>query len=189
MRGPTRREFGMLALLGVVAIGLLYFGEGNILSGGTAVDVEPSGELDEAPVVYLSRLGLDPEGYNPQGRDLFKYGPPPRVHRPVPPPVVRQPTVRPQRQPPKPQVRPPAPKVDRAPVGPRPPKPDFKYLGFLGPKGNRIFVFADGEDLMLARVGETVQQEFKVVEFKYEAVVMGYTDERFTDMTTELTWN
>jgi len=190
MRAPSNREWVLLVMLGVVAIAILYFSEGNLLSGGrTAVDAEGQ-EFDEAPVVHLSRLGREPENFDPNARDLFKYGPPPRVGAPPPPTrVVAPPPTRTVQPPAKVPKRTPPPRVVREPAGPRPPKPNFSYLGFLGPKENRIFVFADGTDLMLARVGEVVQEEFKVVEFKYEAVVMGYTDDRFADMTTELTWN
>ena len=31
-----------------------------------------------------------------------------------------------------------------------------------------------------------MQEEFKVVAFKYEKIVMGYTEEEFQEMTTEL---
>jgi len=39
---------------------------------------------------------------------------------------------------------------------------------------------------MLARVGDVVEAKFKLLEFKYEKVVLGYTDERFKDSKTEL---
>jgi len=47
-------------------------------------------------------------------------------------------------------------------------------------------VFEQGQELQLARVGEIVQKDFRLVDFKYEGVVIGYVDERFRDQTTEL---
>ena len=41
--------------------------------------------------------------------------------------------------------------------------------------------------MVLARTGDTVQVQFKVVDFKYEVVVLGFTDKRFSEETTELT--
>ena len=47
-------------------------------------------------------------------------------------------------------------------------------------------MFEAGENMVLARSGEVVQEKFRVLEFRYETIVMGYTDERFRDKTTEL---
>ncbi|NIW73914.1 MAG: hypothetical protein GWN08_01410, partial [Gemmatimonadetes bacterium] len=73
------------------------------------------------------------------------------------------------------------------PQKPIPPKPDFTYLGYLGPKDNRIAVFDLGEEEpILAQAGDVIAEAFTVVEFKYQSVVLGFTDERFKDETTEL---
>ena len=40
--------------------------------------------------------------------------------------------------------------------------------------------------MTLARAGDIVEKQFRLVEFKYESVIMGYVDERFKDKTTEL---
>ena len=45
----------------------------------------------------------------------------------------------------------------------------------------------DVEDpMILAQIGDVVQKEFRIVEFKYQTVVLGYTDEEFAGQTTEL---
>ena len=49
-----------------------------------------------------------------------------------------------------------------------------------------IAVFEEGEQLILARVGETVQNQFRVREIEYETVVMGYTDPRFEKLSETL---
>ncbi len=69
----------------------------------------------------------------------------------------------------------------------QPPEIHFKYVGYLGPKDGKIAVFADGDDMILARAGDIVKDEFKVLEFRYESILMGYTDGRFRDKTTEVT--
>ena len=39
---------------------------------------------------------------------------------------------------------------------------------------------------MLASIGETIQNQYMVVDFKYEMLVVGYTSERWADQTTEI---
>jgi hypothetical protein len=74
------------------------------------------------------------------------------------------------------------------PAAPEPPKIKFEFIGVLGPKDAKIAVFEQpGEQqILLARMGEVVEKKFRLLAFKYEAVVMGYTDKRFKDKTTEL---
>ncbi len=189
MRQPTQREWVLIGIMIVIGAAVLFFRDGNLLTGGSAGKADEELDLGEAPVVHLARLNQDPEAYDPAGRDLFKYGPPPRVQRDLPPPPKPVTVERPKPKPtPPPPRATPKPQPVR-PAAPRPPKIDFEYLGFLGPKDDRIFVFTTGEELLLARMGETVQTEFKVVEFGYETVVMGYTDSRFAGQTAELNWN
>ena len=182
-RKPTPRETVFLVLLaGVALVSLYYLRGGGRGFGGTGDAGETVALPGDAPVVQLASLEREPGNYDPKGRDLFKYGQPPRVLRPKVP--------APKPQPPRPRNQiPRTPKPTRQmPVdtGPRPPKPNFKYLGYLGPKDNRIAVFEAGENMVLARSGEVVQEKFRVLEFRYETIVMGYTDERFRDKTTEL---
>lgn len=72
------------------------------------------------------------------------------------------------------------------PPPPQPPSMAFKYIGYLGPKNARIAVFEEAGDLMLAKIGETVREQFKVVDIKYDSVVMGYKKKEFEGMTKEL---
>jgi hypothetical protein len=133
-------------------------------------------------VIRLAALNGEPILHDRGGRSLFTYGPKPRVNVPRPPP--KQTTKPAVARPVKPPVR----KSKAPPAVPakRPPRIKFTYLGYLGPKEDRIAVFWENDEMILARIGEVVQDEFKVVQFKYEKVVMGYTEEEFQDMTTEL---
>jgi hypothetical protein len=100
---------------------------------------------------------------------------------------VRQ-VIAPPPPPPKIEAAPQVAVVTRPPAnsGPLPPVINLSYLGFLGPKENKIAVFEDGQDLLLARRGEVIKQQFLVLDFGYETVVMGYVDPRFKNDTQEL---
>ena len=180
MRKLNPREYVLVVLLGAVAIFLFYYNRDARLGGGASDGL--SGEdlkFGDAPWVRLDLLAGQLEGYDAEGRDLFKYYTPPPPKREVvsrPPPPVKAT--------PRPAVKqPPRPRVD---TGPKPPAISFVYLGYLGPKNGKIAVFEDGDQVMLARAGEVVKDQFRVVEFEFEAVVMGYVDERFKDQTSEL---
>jgi hypothetical protein len=137
--------------------------------------------IGKAPIVRMDLLAHDVEEFESPGRDLFDYYTPPKktVAPPPPPPKPKPERERPL---PGPPAAPPRPAV----VGP--PKPSFNYLGFLGPKEARIAVFdtGKGSDLMLARIGDVLEDKFTLLEFKYEKVVIGYTDDRFKGQTAEL---
>lgn len=185
VRKPTPRETFYLVVLGAVLVGWMFMGDSSPF-GSTTVKQEEAKPIGDAPVVHIERLALAVPTYDTQGRNLFKYGPPPAQPRPpAPPPPTPTPT------PPRPRVeqqpRDTPPPPPPGPRTPRPPEPSFKYLGHLGPKADQIAVFEAGENMVLARAGDTVENQFKVVAFKYETVVLGYTDERFKDQTTELT--
>lgn len=186
MRKPTPRETVMLVALGVIALVMAFRIDWQSvgLGGGNAGLDEGDDKIGEAPIIRLSRLNQDPAGYDPKGRNLFEYGPPPRAKttpRPMPPPPKQekierkaQPTL-----PPRPTTPPPPPPV-------RAPQPQFKYIGFMGPKDNKIAVFDAGDETLLAQVGDIVQDQFLVREFKYRKVILGYTDRRFAEQSAEL---
>lgn len=185
MRSPTQREYVFIVLLVVAALAYFWFRGGGMGLGGRSAQDDDSGPLGVAPIVRLDRLNLPPDDYDPEGRNLFKYGPPPAARgatvAPPPPPQRVEPP--PRREPPPRQQQ--TQRAQTTTATARPPVPDFSYIGFLGPSRSRIAVF-EGEEMMLARVGDVVQQQFRLKEFKYEVVVLGYTDERFRDQTTEL---
>ncbi len=181
MRKLSTREYVLLGFLAVVAVALFYFNRDARMGGGPGRgDRDEELDFGEAPVVYMDRLVARNIDYDAEGRNLFKYytPPPQRIERPAPPP---------RREPPKPPPRPREVTRDLPPPsGPKPPPINFAYLGYLGPKDNKIAVFENGQEILLARAGDVVQQQFRVVEFGYESIVMGYVDARFEDETTEL---
>ena len=185
---PTRREIVLLVLLAAVAIIVVVYDFG---AAGLGTN-DPNAALDaiqvgEAPTVNLARLSLDPAGYDPQGRDLFAYGSPPRVKAPPPPPPKPTKVARPPQQ--NNRVKRKAPvqrKKNTAPAAARAPQPQFEFLGYLGPKDARVFAFEEGEEIFIAGVGEVVKDDFKVLELQYKTVVLGYVDDKWKGQTAEL---
>lgn len=184
-RKPTSREFLLLGVLATAVIIALWLrGGGGFNLGGDDAAQKTEGPLvGDSPRVRMERLSQPVESYDPKGRNLFAYWTPPPPKPPVLPP---RPTPKPVAKPPVTRNPTPPPPRDRTPKGPRPPVIAFDYLGYLGPKDDKIAVFEHGDEIMLARQGEVVQRHFKVVGFGYETVMMGYTDDRFKDMKTEL---
>jgi len=185
-RRLTRREYGLLALLSLVAVALLYFKQGGRLpgQGGAAAEIAGLEELGEPPQVHMDLLARNVASYDPGGRDLFKYYTPP-------PPPRAAPAVRPAPPPPKPRPEPPPVQANTTPPPVRsrkPPQINLTYLGFLGPKTNKIAVFEDpaADDILLVRAGEVIRDQFRVVDFGYQSITMGYIDKEFENETTEL---
>ena len=177
------REIFLLGFVGLVGIAaLIYMRGGSGIGGGQLSAEQDELQLGDAPVINLARLEAERVAYDPKGQDLFHYGKPPgsarRPPKVTPPPRKRQPRAAPP--PPAAEPR----KVE--PTRPKPPPIRFEYIGFLGPNANKIAVFEDGDEILLARVGEVVQEEFRLVGFGYESVTMGYTDMKFKLNTTEL---
>jgi len=182
MRRLTSRETVLLlTVLGVATLGWIY-GSGGALGGGSGKGDELA-KLDygDPPVVRLARLDLDSVGFDVKARNLFSYYTPPPPPRQAPPP-------RPVTQPPPRQAAPPVQQnIVRPPTAkPKPPSPGFRYIGFLGPKDNKIAVLEKGDEILLAAVGEVIEGHYKLVDFKYETLIIGYTSERWAGETTEL---
>lgn len=181
-RQLNTREYVLVAVL-VAATGIAWYTMSGTDGSRRASDEAGGGaSVGQAPVVEIARLAGGSEDYDQNGRNLFKYYTPP----PPPRPKVERKVVTP---PPKPKRE--APRVVKSPTParaatPQPPRIPFQYIGFMGPKNGKIAVFSEGEEILVAQAGDLVREQFRVVEFKYEAVVMGYVDERFKDKTTEL---
>ena len=182
MRKLTSRErFLLVAFGGLAVVGWIYGRGGNLGVGGPGdLNLAPLNYADP-PIVELTRLEREPDNYDKAARNLFSYyvAPPP----PKPPPAPRLKVES------KPQ---PAPPVKRAQARslpsqkPQPPRPSFRYIGFMGPKDKKIAVLEKGDTVLLASVGEILERQFKVLEFKYEILVLGYTADRWAGETTEL---
>ncbi|NIW73915.1 MAG: hypothetical protein GWN08_01415, partial [Gemmatimonadetes bacterium] len=82
MRQPSQREYVMIGVLAVALLAWLYFGDRGIGRGSRTGVGRAQLPTGEAPIVHLDRLAALDEPFDPQGRDLFKYGPPPRTAPP-----------------------------------------------------------------------------------------------------------
>ena len=155
--------------------------------------------------VMLDRLQESKAPYDPTQRNIFHYGniPPPP---PSPEEVARVAEARRQAEEARQaairdeqarilaeqQARANQPPIDPStgyPVGvtpPPPPRPTppaitLRYSGVLGSTGGRMAVLYSGEDVILARIGETVEKQFKVLDIGYDWVKIGYVDPQFAD--------
>lgn len=182
MRKLTSREkFLLVVVVGLGVLGWMYGRDGGL--AGVGVKAKELAELKYGvpPVVQLARLERTAVVYDSKARNLFAYFTPPRPVRPVPRVVAPKPAPR-RALPttvPKSAVTLPTP-------APRPPHPSFRYIGFLGPKDNKIAVLERGDEVLLAGIGEVIEEQYKVVDFKYEMLIIGYTAEKWADKTTEL---
>jgi len=185
MRKLTAREVFLLVAVSALAIlGWVYGRGGGIGASGAKAEELKALQYGDPPIVQLAKLELEPVTYDSEDRNLFDYYTPPPPPRPKPtPPPPRKPTTQVQRPPQQTVQRPPTPVVRAEPKAPR---PTFRYIGFLGPKDNKIAVLEHGDEILLAGIGETLQSQYKVVDFKYETLVIGYTAEKWADQTTEL---
>ena len=64
---------------------------------------------------------------------------------------------------------------------PPPPEIDVKFIGMVGASEDKIAIFLDGNEFLLAKVGETIKEHFRVEEIGYDTLRMGYTDPQFED--------
>ncbi len=150
-----------LAVLGVVLAAVLFF---NMKSEGPAMPGAPADEAYrpmavENPALHLDRIErLRKLEYRPTGRDIFSAELPP----------------------------PPKPKVPPRPVGPQPPPPEpalvvpFKYYGYTtdARTGKRRGLFTNGEDVIIAAEGESVQSRYRIV-------TIGATSAEVEDINTK----
>ena len=67
------------------------------------------------------------------------------------------------------------------PARPTPPAITLRYSGVLGSARGPMAVLYSGEDVILARVGDTVEKQFKVLDIGYDWVKIGYVDPQFAD--------
>jgi hypothetical protein len=196
-RKVSTREMFLAAILIGVLVWTIWYLTGKAMEGAGAGASESSTvafRKGDAPQVRIDLLAGAAEPYDQNGRDLFKYSKRPptaeeleaerrrleaeRLAREEA--LRRQREARANRENTGPKQTPPR------PPGPRPPKITFQYIGYLGPKDDRIAVFENGEELLLARVGEKLQEKFELREIDYESVVIGYTDPRFEKQTKTL---
>jgi len=174
------REKFLMGVFGIAAVVLLRNWMGQPLNLGQAPDADAAEarSFGEPPVVDMAMLALDAAEFDPRGRNLFDYYTPPKPVRKPKPKPPRKPVVRNQRD-----YKPPPPP---APTRATAPMPAFRYLGHVGPKENLIGAFKGDGDMQVVRIGGVVERDFKLLEFKYDAVVLGYVDEKWEGQTAEL---
>jgi hypothetical protein len=162
------------------------------------------------PDVMLERLQDPPIRYDPTQRNIFRFGnmPPPP---PSPEELARieearraaeaarqaalqeeqrrQAELLAEQQAQQAAQQPPIDPATGLPVGmipppparPAPPAVTLRYSGYVGAERNKLAVLFSGEDLVLARVGDTVDRQFRVLDIGYDWVKIGYVDPQFAD--------
>jgi hypothetical protein len=203
MRRLTTREQVLLGLVTVGGAGYLWYASQRaVISTTGPFEFASDGRrlADGAPRVPMALLDLSGEGYDRNGRDLFAYSQRPPTQAEIDAERLRQEAelerqrvMEEERRKREQEMQ--AQRQEQAALAPPPPPPEevkqppripYQYIGYLGPKDDRIAVFQEGEAQYLARTGELVQDTFKVVEIRYESVVMGFTDPEFAGRTREL---
>lgn len=189
-RKLSRREIGFVSILGLAGVIYVLYSGGGVLQG-TGDDpglVDEGAPQDAAPVVRMDLLQASFAEYGQDGRDLFKYQkrPPTQAELDA---MKRQQDLANQRKKAAAEKRaekkPPPTRTPR-PTGPRLPRVTFQYVGYIGPKDDRIAVFEEGQELILGRNGDVVRDDFRIVEIQYDTVVIGFTDPKFEDKTQTL---
>ena len=69
---------------------------------------------------------------------------------------------------------------------PEPPKPvppnfPYKFIGLLGESESKIAIFLDNKDFLLAKEGEDVKEDFRIMRIGYDTLQIGYTDPQFKE--------
>ena len=162
------------------------------------------------PGVLIERLSDDRIAYDPTQRNIFRYG-----NLPPPPPSpeelkrieeakaaaeqARQQAIQLElaRKAAEEEAAKNTPPIDPAtglPVGQAPPPPakpmppamTLRYSGYLGSERDKMAVLYSGEDIVLARSGDIVEKQFRVLDIGYDWVKIGYVDPQFADQYQKL---
>ena len=64
---------------------------------------------------------------------------------------------------------------------PVPPSIGLKFIGLVGASENKIAIFLDGDEFLMAREGDTVKEDFQIQKIGYDSLQMGFTDPRFAE--------
>jgi len=204
VRKMSRREAVLLGGLVLVAVGYFWYAyvrEDPARPGGRPAGAAAAVPASDAPVVRLDLLARAPEPYNPNGRDLFKYTDRPPTSEEIAKLRAEAAAAKKAQEMAEKLAKEQAERdriaaEERARIAatlppPPPPKPQpppitFRYIGLLGPKEDHLAVFEEGKDIFVARKGDVLKGQFKLIDFKYESVVLGYTRADFADQRQEL---
>ncbi len=200
LSGRELKLLGGLAAAGGVLLWYYAAREGPPLQGARPAEAGAARAetLGDAPVVRLELLAREGPGFDANGRDLFKYAQRPpsaeeirrareleeQRRREAEEAAKRAALEAAERQ--RQEMEQARLRASEPPPPPAPPAIQLKFIAVIGPPKDKIAVFETGQDLLLAKKGETVQGEFKVVDIKYESVVMGFTRRDFKNQTREL---
>lgn len=186
----TRRQkqFGLLGLLGALLLLLVLrdkpadspvsapiargFESDPAMRPGFARKEDARVTPDQLPDIDATALHNRPQSGGELKRDLFKFREPP-----PPPPKPRPPAYTPPGSwnfiGPLPPPPPPPP--------PTPPEVTFQFTGTLGPPKDPVAVLLEGDRLVLARQGETVDGKFIIRKIGYESIDVGFAGFPETD--------
>lgn len=186
-RNISRRELTLGVMLTIAVLGWLWYRSDDPFGGGAVADeLNDLAQMAAAPVVRMDLLAARDVQFDQAGRDLFKYGTKPltaedlaalEAQRRAREEAERRRLEEAERRRKEAEARA---AVEQAqpvarPRGPTVPRIDLKYLGYLGPKDDRIAVFEDGEAVVLGRIGEVIKDDYRIIEIQYGSVVMGFT--------------
>ena len=186
-RKLDKREIWLLSLLVAFLAWFLWNQSKSMVGGGkTGNDEGEAALVPVAPIVMLASLEDSLVDIVDRERDLFAFGVPPVEKKRDDARVKRvkdaQEAARKAQQ--QAQNRPPP--TPRQPPKARAPKPSFQYIGNIGPKDSKFAVFTEGQDVLVANVGDEIKNGFVLMDIGFESVVIGYTEERYRNETTEL---
>jgi len=162
------------------------------------------------PGVLLERLSDARIAYDPTQRNIFRYG-----NLPPPPPspeelarieqakaaaeqarqqAIQQEQARLAEEAERAKNAPPIDPATGLPVGQEPPPPakpmppaiTLRYSGYLGSEKDKMAVLYSGEDMLMARTGDVVEKQFRVLDIGYDWVKIGYVDPQFADQYQKL---
>ncbi|HZE89520.1 MAG TPA: hypothetical protein VE404_08235 [Verrucomicrobiae bacterium] len=74
-----------------------------------------------------------------------------------------------------------APPAPSGPTIPPPPPINYRLVGYLGPKDNRIAVLMNGNDVVLGARGDVIEGKFRVLSIGIDSVEIGYSDPVYKD--------
>lgn len=199
-RALSPREVRLAVVLGVVLLALVWMRSDvdlDRVGGAPPPDPRRAGEQEmDAPVVRMDLLNAAAQDAQGPERDLFKYTQRPPSAEEIAAARRQARLEEEARRQAEEQARLAREAQARAaaeraanpppPPPPQPPPIPFKYLGYLGPKDKRYAAFEDGQEIVVAQVGDVLRNQFKIVDIQYDSVVIGYTRPEFAGRTQTL---
>ncbi len=188
-RKLKQSEIFLIVILAAVVLGLIYtnFGDGFTENDDAKQKAEKEDQL-VAPVVLLADLDISNVPIGDRNRDLFSYGVRPQRQKVMDANQerIRNAQIEAEKRKTERKKTPPPIRTAPPPRVAQAPKPSFTFIGIVGNKDSKIAVFEEGQTVMIANIGEVIKEPFLLKKVGFESVVIGYTDERYKNKTTEL---